>query len=281
MKTNSLLLCSAILLAFTFQSCNKQYGEFKIKNNLSDTLNARLRINEIRNIDNNIFKAHTFEGKQTPTIKYRLLKPEEQTDNKKFPLVIVFHGSNAVGTDNNSQLGALAKLWAMPEIKSKYPAYILAPQFPTRSSNYQLDENRNVLASIPQPALQTSLQLIDSLKKTLNIDETRIYVIGFSMGASSVINVLSARPELFAAGVSISGIPQFDQVKTLSKIPLWLIHGDLDTENPFNGDLQFFKELDKTNKTRFWLFESKAHNDIFTSLILGENIPKWLFQHKR
>ena len=281
MKSKSQFLYCIILLTFVIQSCNKRYGEFNIKNDVADTLHSKTRINEIKSLDNNIFEAHTFTGKQTPKIKYRLLKPSQQNDNKKFPLVIVFHGSNGVGTDNISQLGVLAKLWATPEIKAKYPAYILVPQFPTRSSNYQLDEGRKVLTSVPQPALQTSLQLIDSLKRTLHIDEDRIYVIGFSMGASSVINVLSAKPELFAAGVSISGIPQFDQVKALSNIPLWVMHGTLDTENPFNSDVQFFKELDKPNKTRFWLFDGKAHNDIFTSLILGENIPKWLFKYKR
>jgi predicted peptidase len=193
----------------------------------------------------------------------------------------VFHGSNAVGNDNTSQLGILAKLFATEEIQAKYPAFILAPQFPSRSSNYVLDYSRNVLTSVPQPCLTTALQLIDSLKSNLNIDEKRIYLIGFSMGASSVINALSLKLDLFAAGISISGIPQFNKVKTLTNIPIWLIHGNIDTENPFNSDKQFFEEVSQNNKTRFWEFDNLAHNDIFSPAILTDELPKWLFKNKR
>ena len=252
-------------------------GEKKIENTIADSLNTRLRIAKIKAIDNTVFEAGSFIGKGTPIINYRLLKPEQIT--KKVPLIIVFHGSGAVGKDNIAQLGILAKLWAMPEIKSNYPAYVLAPQFLTRSSNYVEDKQRGLLTSVAQPCLETALQLIDSLKTSLNVDVTRIYAVGFSMGGSSVINVLSARPDLFAAGISISGIPQFDKAKILSTMPLWLMHGNLDTENPFASDAQFYKELQ--HKKRFWEFDGKAHNDIFSSLILGEAIPKWLFKHKK
>lgn len=268
-------------LVLTLSNCSKYvslYGKKEIKNTVADSLATSLRIAKIKAINNNIFEAGSFMGKGTPSIKYQLLKPEHK-NTTKLPLIIVFHGSGAVGTDNAAQLGILAKLWAMPEIKSSCPAYVLAPQFATRSSNYVEDKQRGVLTSVAQPCLETALQLIDSLKTSLNIDFTRIYALGFSMGGSSVTNALSARPDLFAAGISISGIPQFDKAKTLSNIPLWLMHGNLDTENPFASDAQFYEEFKA--KKRFWEFDGKAHNDIFSSLILGDAIPKWLSKHKK
>jgi predicted peptidase len=276
-------LLSLIFFTLILSSCAKYRADFgkNIEIDPDSTL-SKQKVATIKSVSASLFASGSFSGTNHIPIQYRLLKPIASPKKKeKIPLVVVFHGSNAVGNDNISQLGILAKLWAMPEISTKYPAYILAPQFPTRSSNYVMDKSRGVLTSIPQPPLSVALELIDSLKQTLNIDEKRIYVIGFSMGASSVINVLSAKPELFAAGVSISGIPQFDNVKALSGIPIWLIHGNLDTENPFNSDAQFFKEVSYQNKTRFWEFSGKAHNDIFSSIILGENIPKWLFKHTK
>lgn len=274
----------ALFIALILSSCSKYsalYGTRKIQKN-PDTIALKQRIAQIKSTDNAIFEAASFNGNGTPAIKYRLLRPKTATSNhKKYPLIIVFHGSGAVGDDNNNQLGVLAKLWADPEIQEKYPAFVLAPQFPSRSSNYVMDSSRNVLKSIPQPCLLTALTLIDSLKKTLNIDESRIYVIGFSMGASSVINSLTLRPELFAAGVSISGIPEFSKIKALANIPIWLMHGNLDTENPGDSDKQFYKEVSYQNKTRFWEFEGTAHNDIISTPILGENIPKWLFKHRK
>jgi predicted peptidase len=262
-------------------SCSKRistFGKTKIAKS-ADSIYLKRRIAEIKGLNTDVFTKGSFKGTADTLIAYRLLKPKP-TD-RKLPLVIVFHGSNAVGNDNTSQLGILAKLFATDEIQEKYPAFVLAPQFPSRSSNYVLDQSRQVLTSVPQPCLTTALELIDSLKNTLNIDEKRIYLIGFSMGASSVINALSLKPGVFAAGISISGIPQFDKIKTLTNIPIWLIHGNIDTENPFNSDEQFFEEISHNNKSRFWEFDNLAHNDIFAPAILTDELPKWLFKNKR
>jgi predicted peptidase len=271
------------LLAFIiagFISNEPDFGWSKIKKN-NDTLTLKKTIAEIRNVSNAVFDSASFKGENDIEIKYRLLKPLHNDTAKKFPLVVVFHGSGAIGSDNKSQLGALVKLWALPGNREKYPAYVLAPQFPSRSSNYALDKKRNVLVSSPQNCLRTALDLIDSLKQTLNIDPERIYLVGFSMGGSTVINALSARPDWFAAGVSISGVPQFVEVKKLADIPIWLMHGNRDTENPFSSDKQFYKEVSVKNKTRFWEFENTGHDDIFSTIILGEEIPGWLFSKKK
>ncbi|WP_051691750.1 alpha/beta hydrolase-fold protein [Pedobacter borealis] len=280
-KLNHALYAFSAALLCGILSCNSRirtFGKTKIAKS-ADSIYLKRRISEIKNFDTNVFTRGSFKGTANTPIVYRLLKP--YNTRSKIPLVIVFHGSNAVGNDNTSQLGILAKLFAMDEIQAKYPAFILAPQFPSRSSNYVLDQSRNVLTSVPQPCLTTALQLIDSLKNTLNIDEKRIYLIGFSMGASSVINVLSLKPDLFAAGISISGIPQFDKVKTLTNIPIWLIHGNMDTENPFSSDQKFFEELKHNNRIRFWEFDDLAHNDIFAPAILTDELPHWLFKNKR
>ncbi|MBB6236234.1 putative peptidase [Pedobacter sp. AK013] len=271
---SAFLLCGIL-------SCNKSvhtFGKTKIAKSV-DSIYLKQRIAEIKSLNTDIFTKGSFKGTADTPIVYRLLKPHNS--KSKLPLVIVFHGSNAVGNDNASQLGILAKLFATREIQAKYLAFVLAPQFPSRSSNYVLDHNRNLLTSVPQPCLTTALQLIDSLKNNLNIDEERIYLIGFSMGASSVINALALKPDVFAAGISISGIPQFNQVNRLANIPIWLIHGNIDTENPFNSDEQFFKEVSYKNKTRFWEFDNLAHNDIFAPAILTDALPKWLFKNKR
>jgi predicted peptidase len=280
-KLNRSFYVFAVFLLCGILSCNKSihtFGKTKIDKS-ADSLYLKRRITEIKGLNTDVFTKGLFKGTADTPIAYRLLKPNPT--KRKLPLVIVFHGSNAVGNDNSSQLGILAKLFASNEIQAKYPAFVLAPQFPSRSSNYVLDPSRNVLTSVPQPCLTTALQLIDSLKNTLNIDDKRIYLIGFSMGASSVINALSLKPTVFAAGISISGIPQFNQVNTLTNIPIWLIHGNIDTENPFNSDKQFFEEVSHNNKTRFWEFDNLAHNDIFAPAILTDELPKWLFKNKR
>ncbi|SOE23726.1 Alpha/beta hydrolase family protein [Spirosomataceae bacterium TFI 002] len=272
------IFLASIIFLSACSPTKKQFGQVVLENTADTTL-SKQEILKIRSLDNAIFDSGTFKGKEQTEINYRLFQPKT---NKKYPLVVVYHGSGRpVGTDNTSQLGILQKLFASPEIQNKYPAYVLAPQFPTRSSDYVMDSTtRNVLYSIPRPCLNSVLELIDSLKSNLNIDNNRIYVVGFSMGASTVINSLSARPELFAAGISISGIPQFDKIQELSAIPIWLIHGMDDTENPIDSDEQFYKEMN--NSILFWKLKETTHDNVFTTTILGETLPKWLFkQHQK
>ncbi len=273
-----------LLLCIILQSCKtgkQQYGKRVIKKD-TDTITLKNTTANIRNIPNDLFKEGSYNGKENIQIKYRLysggISPK---DKDKYPLVVVFHGSGAIGNDNKSQLGLMAKLWATQDISSAYPAYVLAPQFPSRSSNYRLDSSRNVLVSKPADCLYTALQLIDSIKAVLPIDQQRIYLVGFSMGGSTVINALTARPGLFAAAVSIAGIPQFDSIQSISHIPLWLMHGDMDTENSPKSNEQFYREAGINNKTRFWMFEQTAHEDIFSTVLLGKNIPEWLFSKKK
>ncbi|MXV53079.1 prolyl oligopeptidase family serine peptidase [Pedobacter sp. HMF7647] len=273
---------SISIALLTSCSTNKnQFGQTFI-NYTADTTISKQEVLKIRSLDNDLFDSSTFTGNEKIEIKYRLYKPkkEQLTSTEKYPLVVVYHGSGRpIGTDNKSQLGLLQKLFASPDIQKKYPAYVLAPQFPTRSSDYVMDTSRNVLSSIARPSLNSVLQLIDSLKSNLNIDTERIYVVGFSMGGSTVINSLSARPELFAAGISISGIPQFDKINELAAIPIWLIHGIDDTENPINSDEQFYKEM--SSNVRFWKLKATTHDNIFTTQLLGETLPNWLFKQRK
>jgi predicted peptidase len=237
----------------------------------------------IRSLPADSFEAHVFQGSDTPFIPYRLLRPLSIQGGVKYPLVLLFHSSGTpVGSDNLSHLTVPAKFWAQPGIRQKYPAFVLAPQFPKRSSNYIPTTNPRILSSQPDPALDLVLQLVDSLKKVLPIDEQRIYVMGFSMGASTTINAIEKRPDLFAAAVSMSGIPSFNHTQALAQIPLWLIHGDADTENPISSDSLLFKQLklQGDRQIRYWRVEKMGH-EIDGDLLKGDEIPKWLFsKHK-
>ncbi len=273
------ILLVFLLSIISFTTVKAQFG-LKTIDNAADADATKQRISKIKSLDSSVFEAAVFaESEEKPELKYRLFKPAKN-GNRKRPLVVFFHGSGAIGTDNTSQLGILPKLFASGEIQKKYPAYILAPQFDDRSSDYVLDKDRNILVSAPRSSLESVFRLIDSLKKDLNIDERRIYAVGFSMGGSTVINSLSARPDLFAAGISISGIPEFGSVEKLSTIPIWLIHGIDDTENPINSDEQFYKEMNK-KRLRFWKLKATTHDNVFTPQLLDNTLPKWLFKQRK
>jgi len=245
---------------------------------------------QLRKIPAGLFDTGRYGGRDTPAIPYRLLRPVSIGSGQRYPLVLVLHSSGAIGTDDSSQLGVLVRLWAQPDMRARYPAFVVAPQFPRRSSNYAMEPVRRVLASVPDPCLSLVLDLVDSLKKALPVDEKRIYVIGFSMGGSGVTGSLLLRPDLFAGAVAISGIPSFVKLDSLARIPIWLVHGNADTENPIISDSAFYAamrelrggEMRKRHdaRIRFWEVEGLDH-DIYSALYTGDALPAWLWAKSR
>ncbi|WP_374444639.1 alpha/beta fold hydrolase [Epilithonimonas sp.] len=245
----------------------------------ADSLQSLARIRQIKNLGYSDFKSGKFDNGKL-TVNYRFLTPKTIEQDKKYPLILVFHGSGAIGTNNTSQMGVLSKMWLLPENRDQYPVYVLAPQFPVRSSNYHLDESRNVKASESNEHLDLVLKSIDSLVINENIDRNRIYVMGFSMGGSTTANAISKRPDLFAAAINISGISQFDKMDLLFKMPIWIVHGTLDTDNFPQSNFRFFDEMKSKGKVFLWEYKDKYHNNILSAGLVDE-IPKWLLkQHQ-
>ncbi|WP_345083033.1 prolyl oligopeptidase family serine peptidase [Nemorincola caseinilytica] len=257
-----------------------QHHEHKMVRQGTDTTGLLRLARSIKAVNTDLFEAGAYKGKNGHVIQYRLLRPQGDK-SKKYPLVVVLHGSGAVGNDNRKHMGVMANMWATPEVRQKYPAYVLAPQFLSRSSNYAMNKQRGVLASAGQACMQPLLNLLDSLKRLPGIDDRRIYLVGYSMGGSTTMNILSQWPELFAAAVPISCIPQFDNMETLRHIPIWLIHGNADDVNNIASDRQFYKEMGDKSLTTMWEFDKAGHEDIFTTSVIGEYLPQWLFQWEK
>jgi predicted peptidase len=120
------------------------------------------------------------------------------------------------------------------------------------------------------------------MKLQKDIDSNRIYVMGFSMGGSTAMNAISLRPDLFAAGVSFSGIPDFDGEAAFTKVPLWIIHGNADVENPFASDSLLYKELKAKGapKLLFWEMDKMGH-EVPKQLSTDTLVEAWLFSKRR
>jgi predicted peptidase len=240
-------------------------------------VNNRKIVNSL-NTDVYLKKTFTKENIQIP---YRLLKPKNNSNNQKYPLVITFHNSTRIGNDNENQLEPFAKIWLRPEIYNKYQCYVIAPQFSKRSSNYEKNID-GIQISKSSKDVFAVLELIKNVEKEYpNIDKNRIYLIGYSMGASTAQNVLNIAPNIFAATVSVAAVPDFSNLKKLSKKNLWLIHGEKDDENPYIGSLELFNKLPSNKNLIFTTFNNLNHNTIVIPFLITEEIPKWLFDKNK
>ena len=205
------------------------------------------------------------------TMQYRLLSPPHVVAGRRHPLLVIFHGSGAIGTDNTAQLGPLAKSWATAERRAHYPAYVLIPQFSTRSAEYANG------SSHATPALHTALALVEQMKRELPVD--RVYAIGWSMGGSAVWNALALKPGLFSRAAVVAGVPNRDALTQLGDTHLLLVHGDADTENPYAAARAAYEAADPS-RVEFWRYEGLAH-EFPQDLIATPRLAEWLFATSR
>ena len=235
---------------------------------------------QLNNLNTEIFQKKTFTNGKV-VIPYRILIPKNNNKKQEFPLVITFHNSSRIGNDNENQLEPLAKIWFRDEIYSKYQCYVIAPQFNKRSSNYENNAD-NIQTSKPSDAVTEILELIKNVEKEYkNIDKNRIYLIGYSMGASTAQNLLNMKPNKFAALVSFAAVPDFSNFKKYKNKNIWLIHGEQDNENPYFGSVEFYNKLSSDTNLIFTTFRNLNHNNIVIPFLITEEIPKWLFEkHK-
>ncbi|MBC5841106.1 MAG: phospholipase [Flavobacteriaceae bacterium] len=273
--TEILTIIFLILIAnFTFAQ-TKEFRETTV-----DSLTFVNNRNSVNNLNTDFYVKKTFTKKNIQ-IPYRLLKPKNNSSNQKYPLVITFHNSTRIGNDNENQLEPFAKIWLRPEIYNKYQCYVIAPQFSKRSSNYEQNID-GIQISKPSEDVFALLDLIKNIEEEYpNIDKNRIYLIGYSMGASTAQNLLNISPNKFAAIVSVAAIPDFSNLKKISNKNIWLIHGEKDDENPYMGSLELFNKLFLNKNLTLTTFSNLNHNNIVIPFLITEEIPKWLFEkHK-
>ena len=130
----------------------------------------------VSSVDPGSFGQKKFTASNGTVLPYRILAPLNPEPGVRYPLVLQLHGSGGIGTDNLRQLDRLAKSWAMPEIRARYQAYVLVPQFPIRSANYgppSPDQYAEPSADLIGP-----LELVEAFARENPVDGARIYALG-------------------------------------------------------------------------------------------------------
>lgn len=145
------------------------------------------------------------DGKE---INFAIAVPESHyTDGKTLPLVFALHYGNS------SDYVAIEFMdnFALPALR-EYEAIYVAPAAPSQDG-FDTEESEEMIFSI-----------LDSLKTKYSIDENRIAVTGYSMGAIGAWYLASRNPELFSAAIPVSGYLPAGINPENSGIPYYVIH---------------------------------------------------------
>ncbi len=185
-----------------------------------------------------MMSAESFTASNSLTLPYRMYTPE--ASNKKLPLLLYLHGSGPRGSDNKRQvqIDSIMQELLFADLKEKYPCYIIAPQCP--KGNWWFDFQKWGSQSPEDfPVCDATIELVREVASKYNIDTSRIYITGLSMGGSGVWGMLWREPDLFAAAVPVCGAGRPEFVSGMTGIPIWAFHGakDRDVDPSFSRSM--------------------------------------------
>ncbi len=155
-------------------------------------------------------------------VDYRYFSPVENGDTTKYPLVIWLHGMGDGGEEGLQITKSDIAFWTSEEFQGRFKgsegAFIFAPRSPEDKGIYWPDNFISILRATIDDFIA---------KNKNNIDLSRIYIGGYSMGGKMTLKMAIAYPELFAAAFPICPAlsPSDEQAAVIADMPIWLTSG--------------------------------------------------------
>lgn len=213
---------------------------------------------------------------------FRLKEPNNIEEGKSYPMVIFLHGMGDFGNDNSSHM--YRSLIDSVAEYAPQDCYVFMPQ---GINNRDWSDTGILTGKGGMDALYNNC--LDQLVAENNIDTSRIYLTGMSMGGHGTVWQAINHPDKYAAIMPVCGLfywndgtALIDNIQTLKDMPIWLFHSKNDDAVNFSSSIKLTQELDNigndTYKTR-WFVVPK--HDITTYVYDSAEVWEWLFAQKR
>jgi predicted peptidase len=142
-------------------------------------------------IDVSDFSDFSLRSGTTTLLPGRLYIPPAASDPATpRPFIVFLHGGGDAGDDNFRQLNQNIEQLAFEA--ERRGAFLYAPQAP---QNWR-----------PRPITDRVMTMLDRALVDYNVDDTRLYLTGYSSGGGGTWNLLSRYPDRFAAAVPVAPV---------------------------------------------------------------------------
>ncbi len=273
MTQNDEIKISGQTIIYHVNELRKLIDNFSRRENISGIKNKFETLSDLMNQFTNektIFKNSgyvlcAFNSTIDSTLQpFSVLLPENFDINKKYNIMFVLHGS---GVDEIKSIKNAAKSFTKSEF------VFIAPRGRDLSSWYVGDTEKDII------------QLAHSVKKLFNIDKVILY--GFSMGGYGVWRYGLLYPDLFDAGIVISGIPfnfvddnpEYNMNNLLikeSSIPYFVLHGTDDRSLNISHTEKFVDKLNSAGyKIDFIKIDGGGHGNFDSASLVSD----WLYKN--
>jgi poly(3-hydroxybutyrate) depolymerase len=175
-------------------------------------------------------------------LPYRLYVPASYTGAKPFPLIVALHG---LGGTEDSFFDNYNK--TLPPLAEQHGYIVAAPL------GYRVDGGYGwgVGSAPADPVARRSqdlseqdvMQVLQRVRQQYKIDDSRIYLLGHSMGAIGTWKIVAKFPDIWAAIAPISGAGQPETIERFKHVPAIVVHGDADPTVNVNGSRTMVAKL--------------------------------------
>jgi len=187
-------------------------------------------------------QGHTYLFEATgEEVPYALFVPSNYDASRPFPLIVALHGLGRpydwmMGYDGFidfaerdgyvvvSPLGYHPRAW--------YGSRGYGIPGGAARGGADLPENLGELSE------QDVMNVLEIARKAYNIDESRIYLWGHSMGGAGTYHLAARYPDIWAGLAVAAPAPRretIDQLETFREVPVLVLHGDEDATVPVEG----------------------------------------------
>lgn len=224
-------------------------------------------------------EARTFAAPDGGTLPYRLVRP---AGTERPPLLLFLHGAGERGGDNARQLRLAAPLLTAG-VRERFPCVLVAPQCPADAkwtgTNWQAADPKRTADMTP--TLGRVLALLDAAERECGTDPRRVYVTGVSMGGSAAWDLVSRRPDRFAAAVPVCGGVDAAGVASAAGLPVWAFQGAKDEVVRAELPRRAVAALKAAGAAPKYTEYPDAGHDIWKRAYAEPGLFDWLFAQKR
>ena len=180
----------------------------------------------------------------------------------KTPVIIFLHGASLCGSDMNRsrRYGPLHALKMGRDIR----AMIITPQNPGGAWNPRKINN-----------------ILEWVEDNYPMDDSRVYVLGMSLGGYGTMDFCGTYHEKIAAGMALCGGCSLKDVQGLGELPFWIIHGTGDRAVGVEQSKRVVRALQQADNDYMLRFDwlPGASHGALARIFYLEKTYQWLFSH--
>ena len=197
----------------------------------------------------------------------RMEHPDSTGFKEPLPIVLFLHGRSLSGTNLNT----VRKYGTIDAVKRgrKVNALVIAPQ--VKHGDWWRPER--------------VMNVVEWVTKRYDVDPTRLYVLGMSLGGYGTLDFAATYPERTAAAIALCGgsTLRAPALAKLNEVPLWIMHGTADASVAVGASRSVKEAMEAANpqtpRLRYDEWEGAGHS-IYARTFYMDEAYEWLFKHR-